>query len=723
MSAAQAPAAVRATTWQPVAADDSLLLATAWSGIGASIASALLILLGAGHWPGLLGALLAATIPVGAAVMCWLDSGDGFAQAGLTLVLSLAATAIFSAVAIWSGLWHPVALFAVFLIGGAGSCIARLLTRGGAWAWRPSPAPERLLARAACLPAGLGAWALGVSLIRPASVGLWGLAAGSNAWFILGFVILLVGGLVELSRARPSTWLVTAYLAALILAIHAAVPFLYAVPEYAWVFKHIGIIESLQAYGRVTDPANIYQQWPAFFAAVGSVSDVAEVRSLAFAAWGPVFFDLTTGLLIMGAFRLIAPTRRVAYLALFLYEGMVAWVGQDYLSPQAFGYLLWFGIVVIIVRWLLVPVPDKTRIRILGYARRLFAAEQLAAYHSTREQRRIAVALIAVLFFAIVAAHQLTPYMIIVGVGALVLIGIVRRGWLLVLLLVVLASSYLLPRYGIISGQFGGLFSGGDVLSNASGVSVSHQGANLVTADLVRVLSLGTWLTTVAVIILQRRALGKVSIAIALAFTPFLVLGAQSYGGEAIYRVYLFSVPWCALLIAEGLVSLVKARSAAWLRVAAIGACLFALALGLQGLYGPVKADTFTAGELTASQWLYSHAAPDSVIVAPVSNFPGQEAANYSAYKMIPMTSVLGADRKPLKEGNVLAVESWLNSLQAHYAYVVFSRGMSAYYSYYSMPQGFAQLVSGVRDRYGWNVVYSNADTTIYRYLIVPPGF
>jgi hypothetical protein len=199
-------------------------------------------------------------------------------------------------------------------------------------------------------------------------------------------------------------------------------------------------------------------------------------------------------------------------------------------------------------------------------------------------------------------------------------------------------------------------------------------------------------------------------------------LGAQSYGGEAIYRVYLFSVPWCALLIAEGLVSLVKARSIAWLRVATAGVGSLALALGLQGLYGPVKADTFATGELAASEWLYGNAAPDSVIVMPVSNFPGQEAANYSSYKMIPMTSVLGADRKPLKEGNVLAVESWLDSLKAHYAYVVFSRGMDAYYSYYSMPQGYAQLASAVRERYGWNVVYSNADATIYRFLIVPPG-
>lgn len=718
MSTGRVSVRVPPTAWQPVAVDDSRVMATAWSGIGASVLAALLILIGAGHWPALIGALLAACVPAGAAVMCWLDSGDGFAQAGLTLVLSLSATAIFSPVLIWSAAWHPVALIALFLIAGTGSCIARLLVRGGVWRWRPSPVPGQLMRRMASLIIGLGAWAFGVRLIRPASVGLWGLLGSANVWFILGFIVLLVGGLLELSRPRPATWLVSAYLVALIVAIHAAVPFLYPVPEYAWVFKHIGIIEALETYGHVTDPTNIYQQWPGFFAAVASVSDVAEVRSLEFAAWGPTFFDLATGLLIMGVFRLIAPTRRVAYIALFLYEGLVAWVGQDYLSPQAFGYLLWFGIIIILVRWLMVPAPTHARIPLLGRARGLFAARQLAVYHSTRKQQRTAVALIAVIFFAITAAHQLTPYMVIVGVAALALLGIVRRGWLLVLLLVVIAFAYLLPRYGIISTQFGGLFSGGDVVGNATGVSVNHQGANAVTAYIVRGISFSMWLATVVVIFLQRKALGKVSIAIALAFSPFLILGGQSYGGEAIYRVYLFSAPWCALVIAGGLAEL---RSVAWRKAAVISTCALALAAGLQGLYGPVESDTFTPAELSVSLWLYTYAAPHSVIVLPVDNIPMLDTANYNAYGLVDIINARGANGKLINEGNVLAVESWINSLKGTYAYVVFSRGMAAYASYYSAPQGYAQLANAVRGRYGWNVVYRNADATVYQYRIVSP--
>jgi hypothetical protein len=98
---------------------------TAWAGIAAS-AAALVLLAVPGHRAGLAGALLLACVPIGAAVMCWVDSGDGLVQAGLTLVLSLAVTAIVSAALIWLTAWHPRALFA-FAAVGIGSCAVRLV--------------------------------------------------------------------------------------------------------------------------------------------------------------------------------------------------------------------------------------------------------------------------------------------------------------------------------------------------------------------------------------------------------------------------------------------------------------------------------------------------------------------------------------------------------------------------------------------------------------------
>ena len=175
-----------------------------------------------------------------------------------------------------------------------------------------SPVRRGLLARRSkLLLAGLGAWAYGVSQIRRQAIGSFGLLASANVWFFLGLAVLLAGGLLELSRPEPRTWLLGTYLAALIVAIHATVPILYGAPEYAWVYKHIGIAQALGRYGRVTDPSNIYQQWPALFAAVASVSGLARVGPLSFAAWGPLAFELADALLLFGIFRLLGgPPRR-----------------------------------------------------------------------------------------------------------------------------------------------------------------------------------------------------------------------------------------------------------------------------------------------------------------------------------------------------------------------------------------------------------------------------
>lgn len=99
--------------------------ATAVIGAAASVAAAALVLLPSWHSSALAGAFLLASVPAGAALMCWVDSGDGFAQAGLTLVLSLSIFALASASMIWTAAWHPRALLA---LAGAGlvSCVVRL---------------------------------------------------------------------------------------------------------------------------------------------------------------------------------------------------------------------------------------------------------------------------------------------------------------------------------------------------------------------------------------------------------------------------------------------------------------------------------------------------------------------------------------------------------------------------------------------------------------------
>jgi hypothetical protein len=325
--------------------------------------------------------------------------------------------------------------------------------------------------------------------------------------------------------------------------------------------------------------------------------------------------------------------------------------------------------------------------------------------------RRVALILVLVMYFVIVAAHQLTPYMALLGIGALTVLDIVRPRWLL-LAMAAVAGGYLALHYSLISQQYGGLFSGGSPLANASGVRGIHtNGTEVTTAKIVRGLAAVMWLATVAAVARRRRSLGRVAILGALAFTPFGVLGAQNYGGEAIYRVFLFSSPWCALLIAEMLLEV--RLSLRWLAVGlSSGVALFA---GLQGLYAPVLSDAFTTNELDASLWLYSHIPPHSAIILPVDNFPALESGNFYHYSLQVMPADPQEGEAWLTESNALEVKNWIADLGRRNAYVVVSRSMNAWADYYGAPRGYERFARRVPRALGWSVVYHNSDATIYR--------
>ncbi len=98
---------------------------TAYAGLASSILAVALVLGAPTPWLGLVGALLLACVPAGAGVMSWIDAGEGAAQAGLTLAVSLTVVALASAIMIWLAAWQPRAL--LVLTGAAAiSCTLRL---------------------------------------------------------------------------------------------------------------------------------------------------------------------------------------------------------------------------------------------------------------------------------------------------------------------------------------------------------------------------------------------------------------------------------------------------------------------------------------------------------------------------------------------------------------------------------------------------------------------
>ena len=579
---------------------------------------------------------------------------------------------------------------------------------------RLTPTRRPPVARLVAL-AGLGCWVYGVGSLSPERIGDLGLldAGRGSAFVAVGLAALLFGFLNEL-RHDGRSWVLALELVGLIVAIHATVPLVFHAPEYAWVYKHVGVASALQQNGRVIDPNDIYQEWPALFAGLASISSLAHINPLSFARWAPLAFELADALLLVGIFRMLTASRRLAWLAVVIYEGLVAWVGQDYLSPQAFAYLLWLGVILIILRWLRhdpSTASDSPAGRVSRLRSRLVSGIDPAP-STTRGMRVLAVALVVALFLVITAAHQLTPYMALTALAALTLLDVVRPRWL-VFALAAIAGGYLALHYDLISQQFGGLFSGGTPLAHAGGAKGTPNasvGASL-TSRTVFVFMAITWLGAVAAVVRRRRSAGTVVIPAALAFTPFLILFAQSYGGEAIYRVFLFSAPWCALLIAGGLGRL----RAGWrwpVTGVAATAMLFA---GVQGLYGPVLANAFTPDDVNASVWLYTHLPRRSLVVLPVDNFPGLESSHYADYDFQTMPADPQIGLSWMNEGRPAEVQRWLSGLGHRSAYVVVSRSMDGWARFYGAPKGYATLVRDLPTVLHGTVVYRNHDAAVYR--------
>ena len=94
--------------------------------------------------------------------------------------------------------------------------------------------------------------------------------------------------------------------------------------------------------------------------------------------------------------------------------------------------------------------------------------------------------------------------------------------------------------------------------SNANSTLINLAAAShgqRVVANVDRLLTLAVWaLGALGFVRLLRRGQLELTAAV-LAVAPFGMLGATSYGGEILFRVYFFSLPFFALLAAGSLLS------------------------------------------------------------------------------------------------------------------------------------------------------------------------
>ncbi|MGW4275431.1 lipopolysaccharide biosynthesis protein [Streptomyces seoulensis] len=536
-------------------------------------------------------------------------------------------------------------------------------------------------------------------------------------------LVVVFAALLRPGREHRALLLVT--LLATVVSLHALPAVIESEPRFATAWQHLGFIDYIDRTGSAVPDLDARWSWPGFFAVAAftaracGLSDLTEVIR-----WWP----LTIQLLYLPPMFLLTRALRASWRAkwtgvwIFVLGG---WVGQDYFSPQGFTYLLYLVFAAILLVWFRAP-------RVLWTTARPGEAEVEPA---TRRQRTVLLAVVCGLFAATVPAHQLTPFVMLGVLAALVLVGRCELRGLPVLftVLVVFWLGFMAEPYW--SGHFDELFGGvGGVGGNVSTSVSGRIAGGDPTHKLVlytRVLLAGTVLALACWGWWRRRAHQYRDRALpVLTFVPFLGFGMQSYGGEMALRVFMFALPGAGLLAALALFPRagVTARERAKDRTglgppAALLTGLLLMGGFLVARWGNEPFERIRPGEVAAMEYVYAHDRP-TVRLLWLSDDPVNDvtpALPWGARDMervdyvptlAPADPVLVASLvKALKDAGP---NSYLMVDESQAAYLRLDKGYSAAWE--------TRLLRGLDGRGELTKVYGNGDASVYALRERPSG-
>jgi hypothetical protein len=200
-----------------------------------------------------------------------------------------------------------------------------------------------------------------------------------------------------------------------------------------------------------------------------------------------------------------------------------------------------------------------------------------------------------------------------------------------------------------------------------------------------------------------------------LAVAPFAMLILTSYGGEILFRVYFFSLPFFALL-AAGLFYPGGEAGGSRLAGTATAFVSGALLAGLLvGYYGKERQNHFSNDEVRAAQYLYATAPPGSLLVSGVSNYPWA-FEHYEEYSYLSLADLSPRDRRQVIAQPADAIAGIARRSKVACAYVVITSSEEAEVDMTGvMPRGsLARIEHRLDIAAGYRLVLRNSSATIF---------
>lgn len=567
-----------------------------------------------------------------------------------------------------------------------------------------------------------GAWALSVRHVRIEEITDLGLISALPPGVFVLLAALTASFALALAQRSLAPEVLLAHVVVLAIMLYGVTALVEPVARFSSVWRHVGIIDYIAVHRSVKTSIDAYFSWPGFFTLGVLITKVAGVHgAAAFAAWGTLAFNLLFLPPLLAIFSWASDDPRVRWLGVWVFYSC-NWIGQDYLSPQAVGFLLWLAMLAALLTWLVPRTTGVSPAPSLRAVPRWFGPRSMRALTAdgppmaTGAQRVGVLALVVLVYAATVSGHQLTPVPAFLAVTALVIFAGLEPRALPVAMALILAAwigymttTYLAGNYQLLTGSLGavGRSAGQNVTARLAG-SAGHQfvvNARLAMTALIWALALAGFLRQLA-----RR---RVDVAIALVgATPFLLPVLQPYGGEILLRVFLFALPAVSFFIAQ---LTFPAPGGGRSRLTAVAGAIVGCAL-LAGFqltrYGNERMDAFTPGDVAAVKALYRLAPAGSKLVAGTANLPwryrGYADYDYSTVDQLRAWSVPHPDPGQLLH----AVEA---KLARTGGYVIFTRSTQIQAELLNgTPRALPGLVSFLRSAPGARELYRAREADIF---------
>jgi hypothetical protein len=533
-------------------------------------------------------------------------------------------------------------------------------------AWRSNLLPLLLLLGACVL------WAVSLPNVDPSKMNDFGLVSVLPGTFFIALALLAISFLIVLHRPDANETILAAHILVFIFMLHATPQIVYGTVRYSWAWKHVGIVDYIQRNGSVNPSINnldAYHNWPGFFALAAFYNSVAGLPgSLGYAGWGPFFFNLLDFGALLVLFRSLTTNRRLVWLSIWFFY-LFSWVGQDYFSPQAFSYFFYLVILAVILRWFGLHRESvrlqAQKVLSSGGIARLYQSIVHRAGQDSEEtirtspgQRLLLMLILVLIFFVIASSHQLTPVMVVSALTALVLFRVTNQRYLPLLMGVITVAWTVFMAVGFLHGNLYWIVESiGSLLDNFSinliNLDIASPGQQFI-ATLDRILSVAVWILGLFGFY-RRYRLGHWDLAaLLLAFAPLPIIAFNSYGGEMLFRVYLFSLPFITFLAAGLFYPATKTVRPLTTSVVTTAVSLLIIPAFLFAYYGKDRMYYFSPNEVAAAQYIYERAPKGTLIVDSTWNWP-RMSTNYEYYNYLSLLS-LPRERRAEIMANPVAV-------------------------------------------------------------------